>query len=123
MNRVEKDEAREQRIDMEITVDAYGAEEHAMGRYYYLDHVLQFPYRARCMTTRRISPLKEGERVQVAGMAPEDECLHEMFVEVVWKDKTLAVPLSQLKGIGVDHETQEAIEDWHYWVARGYEFG
>ena len=22
----------------------------------------------------------------------------------------------------VDAETQEAIEDWHYWVARGYEF-
>ena len=26
-----------------------------------------------------------------------------------------------LKGIEVDEETQEAIEDWHYWVAQGYE--
>jgi hypothetical protein len=123
MNRIEKDEAREHRISMEITVDAYDAEEQAMGWYYYLDDVLQFPFKARCVAARPISPLKEGERVQVTGMAPEDECLHEMFVEVVWKDKTLAVPLSQLKGIGVDHETQEVIEDWHYWVARGYEFG
>lgn len=31
MNRFEKDEAREHRIRMEITFDAYGAEEQAMG--------------------------------------------------------------------------------------------
>jgi hypothetical protein len=24
--------------------------------------------------------------------------------------------------IHVDEETQQAIEDWHYWVNRGYEF-
>jgi hypothetical protein len=123
MNRIEKDEAREHRIDMEITVDAYGAEEQAMGWYYYLDDVLQIPFKARCIAVRRISPLKEGEKVQATGMAPEDECLHEMFVEVKWKGRTFAVPLSQLEGIEVDHETQQAIEDWHYWVGRGYEFG
>lgn len=123
MNRIEKDESREHRIDMEITVDAYGAEEQAMSWYYYLDEVLQFPFRARCMTASRISPLKQGEKVQVTGMAPEDECLQEMFVEVNWKGRALAVPLSQLEGIKVDHETQQAIEDWHYWVRRGYEFG
>jgi len=27
----------------------------------------------------------------------------------------------QLEGIEVDEETQQAIEDWHYWVERGYE--
>jgi len=27
----------------------------------------------------------------------------------------------QLQGIDVDEETQQAIEDWHYWVDRGYE--
>ena len=27
----------------------------------------------------------------------------------------------QLEGIQVDEETQKAIEDWHYWVNRGYE--
>ena len=58
MNRIEIDESREHRIDMEITVDAYGAEEQAMGWYYYLDDLLQFLFRASCMTARRISPLK-----------------------------------------------------------------
>ena len=26
-----------------------------------------------------------------------------------------------LKGLRVDEETREAIEDWHYWVGQGYE--
>jgi hypothetical protein len=67
--------------------------------------------------------LAVGEQVQVEGMAPEDECLHEMFVDVRWSGRILAVPLSQLKPLEVDDETQEAIENWHYWVARGYHFG
>jgi hypothetical protein len=29
--------------------------------------------------------------------------------------------IMQLEGIQVDEQTQEAIEDWHYWVNRGYE--
>jgi hypothetical protein len=31
------------------------------------------------------------------------------------------VPLSQLEGVAVDEHTRQAIEDWQYWVARGYE--
>jgi len=27
-----------------------------------------------------------------------------------------------LEGVQVDEETQQAIEDWQYWVGRGYEF-
>jgi len=37
------------------------------------------------------------------------------------QDRQLAVPLMQLEGIRVDEETRQAIEDWHYWVSRGYE--
>ena len=29
--------------------------------------------------------------------------------------------LMQLEGLQVDKETQQAIEDWRYWVDRGYE--
>jgi hypothetical protein len=43
-----------------------------------------------------------------------------MFVLTRWERGTLAVPLSQLEGLDVDEETQQAIEDWHYWVARGH---
>ena len=56
-------------------------------------------------------------------MAPEDDCLHEMFVEIRWSVRRLAIPLGQIEPIEHDDETQEALEDWHYWVAQGYEFG
>jgi hypothetical protein len=117
-----KDEEREERITMEIIVDTYGAEEQALGWYYYLEEHLQFPFRARCVAERAISPLRPGEEVEVVGLPPEEECQHEMFVQIHWEHSSLAVPLSQLEGIAVDAQTQQAIEDWHYWVTRGYEF-
>jgi hypothetical protein len=122
MTRQAKDEAREQRINMEITVDAYGPEEQAISWYNYLDDTLQFPFSARCVVRRTTSPLELGDKVEVVGMAPAEECEHDMFVLIRWERRQLAVPLMQLEGIQVDEETQQAIEDWHYWVNRGYEF-
>jgi hypothetical protein len=121
MPQKKRDKAREERITMEIIVDAYGSEEQAMGWYYYLEEKLHFPFLAKCIAARATSPLRKGDEVQVVGMAPEDECQHEMYVALPWEGRTLCVPLTQLKGISVDEETQEAIEDWHYWVAQGYE--
>ncbi|MCH8311197.1 MAG: calcium-binding protein [Chloroflexi bacterium] len=105
----------------EIIVDAYGEEEQALGWYYYLEDRLAFPFKAKCTIERRISPLKPGETVDVIGMAPEDDCMHGMFVEVRWQKRNLGIPLSQLEGVSVDGETQESIEDWQYWVAIGYQ--
>ena len=123
MTKVEKDKIREERISMEVVVDANGPEEQAMGWYYYLADDLSFPFKARCITERRTSPLKIGEEIEVVEMASSDDCLHEMFVEVQWSGRTLAIPLSQITPLEPDDKTQAAIEDWHYWVARGYEFG
>ena len=123
MSEVEKDEAREYRIAMEIVVDAYDAEEQAMGWYYYLDETLNFTFLTRCIARRAISPLQVGDEVEVLGMAPEEECEHEMFVIMRWEVEGLAVPLSQLKVIHGDDQTLEAVEDWHYWVNRRYRFG
>lgn len=122
MARAKQDDAREHRIEMEIIVDAYDEEERAMGWYTYLQDKLAFPFRARCIAEKRTSPLKQGEVVEVTGMAPDEDCEHDMFVDVRWQRRHLAVALSQLEGIDVDEDTQEAIEDWHYWVASGYEF-
>ena len=121
-NRPRKDEQREHRITMEAVVDAYDEIERAMGWYYYLEGKLSFPFTARCIDTRAISPLRKGQKVEVVDMAPEEECEHEMFVTIEWEEEELAVPLSQIKPIDVDEETREAIEDWHYWVKMGYEF-
>jgi hypothetical protein len=123
MSNVELDEAREERITMEAVVDAYGEDEQAMGWYYYLEDKIQFPFTATCINKRNISPVSEGAKVEVVGMSDEDECMREMFVEIVWDCDTLAVPLSQIKPIDSNNDTRQAIEDWHYWVNRGYEFG
>jgi len=32
------------------------------------------------------------------------------------------VPLAQIAVVEADDATQEAVEDWHYWVNRGYGF-
>ncbi len=107
---------------MEIVVDAYDASERAMSWYYYLDQQLQFPFLARCIADRPISPLEIKDEVTVIGMAPESECQREIFVMIEWGKKGLGVPLSQLEGIKVDKETRQAIGDWHYWVKKGYEY-
>lgn len=55
-------------------------------------------------------------------MTSEEGCLHDMFVEVIWKNKRLAVPLSQLEAINLDSESEQAFDDWQYWLAQGYVF-
>jgi len=122
---MKRNTARERRIVDDIIVDAYAPEEQAMGWYYYLERELRFPFPARCRAARAISPLRLGERVTVTGMAPEEECEHEMFVQIKWAGRKLAVPLAQLEVHGirtVDAATRQAIGDWHYWLDQGYEF-
>ena len=118
----DRDEDREERIEMEIVVDAHDHEDRAMGWFCYLVDMLHFPFLTRCISERPISPLRVGDEVEVVGMAPEDECEKEMFVEMQQQKRSLAVPLSQLEVIRGDEATKQAVEDWHYWVGMGYEF-
>ena len=117
-----EDNAREERIAMEIVVDCYNEGEQAMGWYYYLEETLRFPFRARCIARRTISPLMKGEVVEVLKMAADEECEKDMFVIIRWEGRQMGVPLAQLEGVGVDDKTEEAMQDWHYWVRRGYVF-
>ena len=118
------DDEREERIAMEIIVDAYGPEEQAMGWYYYLEEKLKFPFTAICSAKRAISPLQLREEVKVLKMTPEGECEKEMYVMIRRGRGRLAVPLSQLAvGNEADEQTKQAVEDWHYWVQMGYQFG
>ena len=114
--------AREDRIEVEGVVDAYGSDERAMGWYYYLDEKLAVPFEARVRTELPSSPLSVGDKVEVLGTAPEQVCEADMLVWVCWPRRKLAVPLSQLAPLIEDEATNEAIADWHYWVSHGYEF-
>ena len=122
VSRPEKDEAREQRITMEIVVDAYNEDEQAMGWYNHLEEKLSVPFRARCVEEREVSPLSVGDEVEVVGMPPERECEREMFISIPWGERTLAVPLAQLEVVKASKQTREAVEDWHYWLGMGYGF-
>jgi hypothetical protein len=122
MAKAKKNAEREHRIAMEIIVDANGPEEQVMGWYYYLEEKLQFPFTATCIGERATSPLRKGDEVEILGMASEEECQHEMFVETRCERKrNLAIPLSQVKPTGeADEDTREAVADWHYWIGQGY---
>ena len=117
-----RDDVREERITMDIVVDTYNEDERALGWYAYLEDTLVFPFLARCRTRRTISPLKIGDEVEVIDMAPADECIREMFVLIRWERDGLGVPLGQLEPLHADAQTQQAVEDWLYWVDRGYQF-
>jgi hypothetical protein len=120
-----RDEAREERIAMEIVVDCYNEHEAWSGWWCYLDGKLACPFVAECIRERRTSPLKMGERVIVIGMLDDEDAadlLGEMQVEIEWQGRTLGVPVAQLRGVGVNEETAEAVADWHYWEEQGRQF-
>jgi hypothetical protein len=119
MKRHKRDLAREERIYNEAIVDAR-PEEQAMSWYYYLGGKITFPFWAKCVATNAVSPLRKGETVEVLRMAVEDGCEHDMLVQIRWQGRKMAIPLSQLKAVDPDSSTDEAIGDWHYWLAQGY---
>jgi len=106
---------------MEIVADAYGPEAQAASWYAYLAETLHCPFTAHCLALRAISPLEPGDEFDVGGMAPEEECQHEMFVLTRWRPHELAVLLMPVEGLQVDEDPQQALEDWHSWVQRGYQ--
>lgn len=125
MKKFEENAERETRIDDEIVVDAYDEYERSAGWYCYLDDKIKFPFKAKAIKESGISPLKEGEEVSVLGMADQEECDDNMFVQIEWDGRKFGVPLEQIYPVDktdVDEDTVEAIEDWHYWVDRGYCF-
>jgi hypothetical protein len=119
MPRRRRDDEFDQRLAMEIIVDAR-PEEQSIGWYYYLQEHLRFPFKARCIAERPTSPLRLGEAVGVRGMPADEVCEREMFVNIAWQERLLAVPLVQLLGVAVDADTEQAIQDWHTWIDRGY---
>jgi hypothetical protein len=118
MRKPKRDPVREDRIHNEAIVDA-SPEEQAMSWYYSLESKIRFPFQARCVTANAVSPLRKGETAEVLRMATEDACEHDMLVQIRLQGRKMAVPLWQLEAIDAGESTDEAIGDWHYWVAQG----
>ncbi len=107
---------RENRIIDEILVDAYGPEEQAVAWYCYLENKLIFPFVARCIKPRSISPLRKGEEVEVVGLAKEEDCAREIFVLIGFAGRKIGVPLAQLEIALGTPATREAVDDWRFWL-------
>jgi hypothetical protein len=127
MPSVELDEIRERRIKEEIIADAEDKEDRAMGWYDYLDDTLNFPFLAKWTKKgRKPSTTPQTKEVEVLGMAPDEDCFRDMYVEVVYpngKDEDVfTAKLSDIEPIETDSETLEALADWQYWLNRGYKF-
>ena len=122
MSKIKQNNIREERISMEVIVDAYNEEEVAMGWYYYLEDKINFPFKAQWINRNK----PEGRNVTVREMSPEYDFQSDIFVEVVYREgdfeDVFSAKLSEIKPLKIDSETEEAIEDWHYWVERGYHF-
>lgn len=114
----ERDEEREERIKMEIIVDAYNEHEQAMGWHIYLEETMDFPFEARCIEEQEVSPLDEGETVRVVGKPSSEPSLRQQFATIDWKGREFGVPLSQLEPVDVSDDTEQAVSDWHYWLNR-----
>ena len=110
------DNDREQRIIDEIIVDTYNGHEERMGWYTYLDDNLNLPFQASW----------DGENLEVVAMSSEDECEQEMRVDVRYAEgdnqDVFSVSLSEIDPVDTDETTTEAVNDWKYWVKRGYDF-
>jgi hypothetical protein len=119
---VKTNKAIEQFIESEIIVDANGREEELMSWYYFFENRIIFPFKAKCMIKRETSPLEVDDVVEVLSLAAEKNCRHEILVRIHWSGKKFAVPLTQLKGTGVSADIKQAINAWHYWADREYEF-
>ena len=122
MKQAAENKAREERIG-EITADTNDMEEVMMGWFAYLDDSITFPFEAECIEQKQISPLRKGEKVTVLELLDDEENLgSDFFVRIEWSGRKMGVPLAQLKPLKVSKETKQAVEDWQYWKARGYEF-
>ncbi len=132
--RTPEEPEREERILMNIVVDAYGPEEQRVGWHCHLEGRLPFPFEAICAAPHRHSPLSVGQVVTVIGMSDIDDCEGGMRVDIEYESDAdedgesdeLSIPLEQLDFVGraaVDGEARNALDDWRYWRDRGYRFG
>ena len=112
----------EQRISMQIVVDAYSEEECAMAWYCHLEGSLSFPFAARVRLAMDASPLRSGERVTVLRLAHDQLCRASIFVQTLHNQRETVVPLAKHVPVRTDHDTRLAVADWHYWHDHGYSF-
>ncbi|MEB3273786.1 MAG: calcium-binding protein [Prochlorothrix sp.] len=112
-----EDPDRENRIAEEVLLDTDDIYEEREAWEAYLEDNIVFPFQAHW------GDPDTGEVVQVLGFDQENECDTNIFVKVCYQNgdqmDEIDVLLSEVLPIDATEETQQAIEDWQYWVAQG----
>lgn len=112
-----EDPERENRIAEEVLVDTYDIYEEMAAWEAYLEDSISFPFLAHW------GDPDSGEEVEVLGFDNNNECDTNIFVKVRYQNgedvDELSVLLVEILPIEVDEESQQAIEDWCYWVDKG----
>lgn len=118
-----KDDAIEHRINYEIIVDTYDGE-YAICWHIYLADTLNFPF------TAKNTQSKLGAELTITGILDEEECEDGMSVYCLVKadpkdsnseTDELPINLEDLEVVSGDDATKQAVKDWCYWCAQGYE--
>ena len=119
---IEINNEREKRIESEIVADTYGKEERSAAWYNYLYDKIYFPFDGQVIKKSELSPLRKNEYVYVLKLSDEEYCGSSIYAQIQWENRKFSVPLEQLLPIDSDEDTIKAVEDWHYWVDRNYQF-
>jgi len=106
---------RQVRIEDIILANAYDERDENAAWQRHLKASLRFPFNAACTKQLLRSPLLPDEQVMATGLAKDDG--NGAAAVVQWQGRTFAVPLEQLRPLGVDEKTGEAVGDWAYWCA------
>ncbi len=112
-----KDPIRQDRIEDEIIVDAYGDEEINMSWYYYFADHLEFPFNAVAHLKKR-NGRKENVDIEVIEVASNtDEPLKFGFV-LTKQGFVFPIAVEDLFSVDTTEENLEVLNDWLYWKQR-----
>ena len=67
-------------------------------------------FTTECIATNKRNPLELDERITVIQMADENYCEHDMYVDISWNGKNLAIPFAKIKPLYADEDPAEAID-------------
>lgn len=121
--RIPKNDDIEHRIDYEIIVDTYDGE-YAICWHIYLQDTLTFPFVAKDINSSLAKDLT------ISGLLDDEECTDNMYVYCIVKSDPenpdsetdeLPIHLEDLEVVSGNDATKQAVNDWIYWCARGYE--
>lgn len=81
----------------------------------YVIRATAFPFTATYLAQNTTKPFCSGAKVQVIGLAKEEQSNVSLFAKVMDGQGSILIPLERLEPFGESVHRTEAVRDWHYW--------